>query len=174
MKKTFGLILVGLLAGPAMAAVVWLASAAGFVTLGGHAPTYGGQQGREKDFTEILASGEQTGGAVGVVRQSIAPNGGPPAHTHGAEDEFLYIESGTFKVRLGDKVLDAPAHSLVFVPRGTAHGFTNTGAESGVVLVGITPGGFEKMFQERQGVDAKTNAELMKAHKMEIVGPKVQ
>jgi quercetin 2,3-dioxygenase len=70
--------------------------------------------------------------------------------------------------------MEAPAHSLVFVPRGTAHAFTNTGTETGIVLVGITPGGFEKMFQERQGVDAKTNAELMKAHKMTIVGPKVQ
>jgi quercetin 2,3-dioxygenase len=76
-------------------------------------------------------------------------------------------------VRLGDPVMEARAHSLVFVPRGTAR-LTNTGSEPGVVLVGITPGGFEKMFQERQGVDAKTNAELMKAHRMEIVGPKVQ
>jgi quercetin dioxygenase-like cupin family protein len=174
MKRTLAMLGVYLLAGPVAAAVVWLASASGFVTLGGQAPKFGGQQGRENDVTEILASAEQTGGSVGVVRQNIAPNGGPPAHTHGDEDEFLYIESGTFKVRLGDRVLEAPAHSLVFVPRGTAHAFTNTGTETGVVLVGVTPGGFEKMFQERQGVDAKTNAELMKAHKMTIVGPKVQ
>ena len=174
MKKTITLFVMGLLAGPVTAGIVWLAGATGFVTLGGEAPKFGGQQGRENDVTEMLATADQTGGAIGIVRQNIAPNGGPPAHTHGGEDEFLYIESGTFKVRLGDKVMDAPAHSLVFVPRGTAHAFTNTGKDAGVVLVGITPGGFEKMFQERQGVDAKKNAELMKAHKMEIVGPKVQ
>jgi mannose-6-phosphate isomerase-like protein (cupin superfamily) len=174
MRKAILWLVIGLLAGPATATVVWLASAAGFVVLPGSAPTFRGQQGREGDFTEMLATADQTGGAIGIVRQSIAPNGGPPAHTHGGEDEFLYIESGNFRVRLGDKIMDAPAHTLLFVPRGTAHAFTNTGGEPGVVLVGVTPGGFEKMFQERQGVDAKTNADLMKMHKMEIVGPKVQ
>src|SRR4051812_6689925 len=115
MKRTLAMLGVYLLAGPVAAAVVWLVSASGFVTLGEQAPKFGGQQGREHDVTEILASAEQTGGSLGVVRQNIAPNGGPPAHTHGGEDEFLYIESGTFKVRLGDRVLEAPAHSLVFV-----------------------------------------------------------
>jgi hypothetical protein len=33
------------------------------------------------------------------------------------------------------------------------------------------PLGFEKMFEERQGVDAETNRALMKAHHMEVVGP---
>jgi hypothetical protein len=29
------------------------------------------------------------------------------------------------------------------------------------LLFGVTPGGFEKMFAERQGVDADTNQKLM-------------
>ena len=43
-----------------------------------------------------------------------------------------------------------------------------------VVLVGVTPGGLEKMFEERQGVDAKTNEALMRAHNVEVVGPPLQ
>lgn len=46
--------------------------------------------------------------------------------------------------------------------------------EPGVLLVGVTPGGFEKMFEERQGVDAEKNQALMKAHNMEVVGPPLQ
>jgi quercetin 2,3-dioxygenase len=59
----------------------------------------------------------------------------------------------------------------MFVPRGTPHTFENVAPEPGVLLVGVTPGGFEKMFEERQGIDAGTNRALMKAHHMEVVGP---
>ncbi len=79
--------------------------------------------------------------------------------------------SGEFKVKLGERIVSAPARSVMFVPRGTAHSFLNVGAEPGVLLVGVTPGGFEKIFEERQGVDAETNRALMKAYKMEVVGP---
>jgi len=61
--------------------------------------------------------------------------------------------------------------TAMFLPRGTAHTFQNVGTEPGVLLVGVTPDGFEKLFEERQGVDAETNRILMKAHNMEVVGP---
>ena len=79
--------------------------------------------------------------------------------------------TGEFKVKLGERVVSAPAQSVMFVPRGTPHTFQNVGAEPGVLVVGVTPGGFEKMFEVRQGVDAETNRTLMKAHHMEVVGP---
>ena len=106
-----------------------------------------------------------------MFRQTIAPNSGPPTHVHQAEDEFFYVVSGDFRVKVGDRVMSAPARSVMFVPRGTAHTFQNIGSEPGVLLVGVTPGGLEKMFEERQGVDAETNRALMKAHKVEVVGP---
>ena len=52
-----------------------------FIFLPGEAPRYGGQQGREADITELLATNEQTGGVVAIFRQTIAPNSGPPRHT---------------------------------------------------------------------------------------------
>ena len=168
-------ILIALLSGPATVTSVWLlseaAAGAGFVVLPGGAPRFSGPKGREADFTELLATGVQTGGALGLVRQTIAPKSGPPTHVHKAEDEFFYVVSGAFKVKLGDRTMTAPAQTVVFVPRGTAHTFENVGAEPGVLLVGVTPGGFEKMFEERQGVDAETERALMQKHKMEVVGP---
>ena len=106
-----------------------------------------------------------------MFRQTIAPKSGPPTHIHQGEDEFFYVVSGEFKVKLGDRIMSAPAQSVMFVPRGTAHAYQNVGTEPGVLLVGVTPGGFEKMFEERQGVDAETNRALMRKHKMEVVGP---
>ena len=71
MKMGFGLL------GSLAAAVVFLVLLAGsppvaaaegkaFIFLPGEAPRYGGQQGREADITELLATAEQTGGVVGL------------------------------------------------------------------------------------------------------------
>ena len=59
----------------------------------------------------------------------------------------------------------------MFVPKGTPHTFQSIGVEPGVILVGVTPGGFEQRFADRQGVDAETDRALMKKYKMEVVGP---
>jgi quercetin 2,3-dioxygenase len=147
------------------------ADEAGFVVLPGGAPRFAGAQGREADITEILATAEQTGSALGLFRQTIAPNSGPPTHIHRAEDEFFCVVNGEFKFKLGDRIVSAPTGSIVFVPRGTAHTFENVGTEPGVLLVGVTPGGLEKMFVERQSVDSEAERTLMKMHKMEVVGP---
>ena len=161
-----------LLAGPTAVAPVWLvAAAAGFVVLPDGAPRFSGPLGREADITEVLATGDQTGGTLGMFRQTIAPKSGPATHIHQTEDEFFYVVSGEFKVKLGDRIMSAPAQSVMFVPRGTAHAFQNVGTEPGVLLVGVTPGGFEKIFQERQGVDAEAYRALTKTHNMEVVGP---
>src|SRR3954451_7805643 len=73
----------------------------GFVVLPDRASRFSGPQGREADITELLATGEQTGGALGLVRQTIAPKSGPPAHIHRTEDEFFYVVNGEFNFKLG-------------------------------------------------------------------------
>ena len=171
-------ILIALLSGPAVVVSVWfvaaIAAEAGFVVLPDGAPRFSGPKGREADVTEIVATRDQTGGSIGLFRQTIAPKSGPPTHVHQTEDEFFYVVKGEFKLKLGDRIVSAPAHSVMFVPRGTAHTFQNVGTEAGVILVGVAPGGFEKMFEERQGVDAETNRALAKKYNMDVVGPPIQ
>jgi mannose-6-phosphate isomerase-like protein (cupin superfamily) len=120
-----GQILIALFSGPVVVASVWLLAAiaaeTGFVVLPDGAPRFSGPKGREADVTEIVASRDQTGGSVGLFRQTIAPKSGPPTHIHQAEDEFFYVVKGEFKLKLGDRIVSAPAQSVMFVPRGTAH-----------------------------------------------------
>ena len=94
MKSRFGTqfwviaawILIGLLSGPAVVASVWfvaaIAAEAGFVVLADGAPRFSGPKGREADVTEIVAARDQTGGSIGLFRQTIAPKSGPPTHIH--------------------------------------------------------------------------------------------
>lgn len=161
------------LCGPAATLAVWAFANVkeGFVVSADAAPRYAGQAGREADITEILADAGQTGGAIGLFRQSIAPGNGPPDHIHHNEDEFFYVLTGEFELKLGTRVWRAGANSLMFVPRGVAHTFKNVGDGPGSFLVGVTPGGLEKLFRERQGMDAESYRALMKAHAMEVVRP---
>jgi mannose-6-phosphate isomerase-like protein (cupin superfamily) len=171
-------ILIALLSGPAAVASVWffaaLAAEAGFVVLPEGAPRFSGPKGREADVTELIATRDQTAGSIGLFRQTIAPRSGPPMHIHQTEDEFFYVVKGEFKVKLGDRITSAPAGSVMFVPRGTAHTFQNVGTSPGVLLVGVTPGGFEKSFEERQGADGETLRGLAKKYNMQVVGPPIQ
>ena len=134
-------------------------------------PRYRGQQGREADITELLATSAQTGGKLGIFRQTIAPGSGPPTHLHQMEIEFVYVVSGQFRFKVDDRVQSVPVGTFIFVPPNTAHTFKNIGAGPGVLLFGVTPGGFEKMFAERQGVDPGTNQRLMEKYHMQVVGP---
>jgi mannose-6-phosphate isomerase-like protein (cupin superfamily) len=176
--RGISLILIAVLSGPLAVTFVWLLSAVaaetGFVVLPDSAPRFFGPKGREADVTEIVATRDQTGGSIGLFRQTIAPKSGPPTHIHQTEDEFFYVVKGEFKLRLGDRTFTAPAQSVMFVPRGTPHTFQNVGTEPGVILVGVTPGGFEKSFQERQGADAEALKVLANKYHLEVVGPPLQ
>jgi quercetin dioxygenase-like cupin family protein len=141
------------------------------IVVPGSVPRYSGQQGREADITELLATSGQTGGKLGIFRQTIAPGSGPPTHLHQMEIEFAYVVSGQFKFKVGDRVVSVPVGTFIFVPPNTVHTFKNVGANPGVLLFGVTPGGFEKMFAERQGVDADTNKRLMEKYHMQVMGP---
>jgi hypothetical protein len=77
MKMRFGVaawILIGLFSGPAAVVSVWaiaaLATQTGMVVLPGTAPRYAGPQGREGDFSEIYVTKEQSGGSIGLLKQS--------------------------------------------------------------------------------------------------------
>ncbi len=140
-----------------------------FVVLSGQGAHFAGNQGREADVTELVATSAQTGGSLGVFRQTIAPKSGPPLHLHRREDEFFFIVSGDFRFQLGDRIVDAPAGAFVFVPRGVAHTFQNVGTEPGVLVAGVTPGGLEQIFADREGVSAEANQALMRTYQMEVV-----
>jgi mannose-6-phosphate isomerase-like protein (cupin superfamily) len=142
-----------------------------FIVLPDTAAPLAGSKGREADVTELFATSAQTGGSLGLFRQTISPKSGPPLHIHKSNDEFFYVISGEFRFQLGARVVSAPVGSFIFVPRGTAHTFENSGTVPGVLLVGVTPGGLENFFVERQGVDAATADSINKRYDTDSCGP---
>ncbi len=122
------------------------------------------------------ARGEQTNGALTVFENVIAPDDGPPLHTHANEDESWYVISGELRFRLDDAILPAPAGSFVYVPRGTAHCFQNVGEQAARILVMFTPSGMEGFFDRfaelpAGPVDPDVFRILGSSVGMDVVGP---
>jgi quercetin dioxygenase-like cupin family protein len=118
--------------------------------------------------------GEQSEGAVTAFENAIAPGDGPPLHTHANEDETFYVVEGELRFKLGEEIAPAPAGTFIFIPRGVAHCFQNTGGGTARVLVLFNPSGMEGFFDrfaELEEVDLEAFARLGREVGMEIIGP---
>jgi mannose-6-phosphate isomerase-like protein (cupin superfamily) len=96
----------------------------------------------------IKVRAEESGGAIAVLEASFRPSSGAPAHVHFQHEETFYVLEGEFRFHLGTQSVTATAGTCVFVPRDVPHGFENVGAQPGRILGIMTPGGYERFFEE--------------------------
>ena len=76
----------------------------------------------------IKASGETTGGRCAII-EHLAPRGaGSPLHVHSREDEWFYVLDGELTFWVGGRIINAPAGSFVYGPRGVPHTFAVSSA----------------------------------------------
>ena|SRR5690348_6167247 len=99
------------------------------------------------ELITILASGEQTGGAFGLMESVLVRGAEPPPHVHHREDESFFILEGDLTVRVGDDTFSAAPGSFVFCPRDVPHLLT-LHSEQVRALTLVTPGGLESFFVE--------------------------
>ncbi len=97
---------------------------------------------------------EQTGGAYSLFEGLVPAHEGTPPHIHHQEDECFYVLEGEFEFLMEDATVTAEAGTLIFVPGGTLHAFTNVGEEPGRLLTSQTPGGLHERFFEEVGEEA--------------------
>jgi quercetin dioxygenase-like cupin family protein len=125
------------------------------------------------------ALSDTTGDAMTVVEATAAPGEGPPLHVHHGRDETIYVLEGRYRVRLGERDVDAPAGAFVFIPRGVPHTWQNTGDTVARFVAALAPADarFERFFvryaelppQER-GVEAFARL-ARELGAMDVVGP---
>jgi quercetin dioxygenase-like cupin family protein len=100
------------------------------------------------DTYTTLLSGAQTGGTFALLEALVPAQTGPPPHIHHAEDETFILLEGVLDLQVGDEVHRAEPNSVVFVPRGTVHHFSNVGDGLARMLFLYSPAGMERMFAE--------------------------
>jgi quercetin dioxygenase-like cupin family protein len=90
--------------------------------------------------------GSQCGDATNVLETEAAPGEGPPLHFHETQDEWLYVLDGTFRFRLNDEIVPAPAGTFVFIPHEAPHTWQNIGERPGGLLGAFVPPALEQFF----------------------------
>jgi quercetin dioxygenase-like cupin family protein len=113
--------------------------------------------------TSVVLRGEQTGGELSAVVNTV-PAGwaGPPLHRHDF-DETFYVLDGELTFQLGAEIRTAGPGALAFARGGIPHTLANLGGASARYLLLCTPAGFERYFDrlaaEAAGADPPLDAE---------------
>jgi quercetin dioxygenase-like cupin family protein len=98
-------------------------------------------------LTRVKATGDQTGGAYGLVDQILPAGFASPWHLHHAEDETFYVLAGEITFLCGDtRVVGGPG-TFVYGPRGIPHGFRAGASAPARLLLMNTPAGFEQFVR---------------------------
>ena len=132
--------------------------------MGGAAP--------DREEITLKATGEDTGGAIGVLdATATAPGAGPSPHVHHDCDELFYILAGQFSFLVDSRMVSAPAGAFVFVPRGTVRAAQKIGPEAGRLLAAYIPTGAEQAFEEFARTSPKQRNDPARKFSSEFVGP---
>ena len=120
---------------------------------------------------------EETGDSI-MLFEETTPTGADSTtlHLHHDSDEIAYVLSGEVTFKIGEEVTVGGPGACAFIPRGVAHAWKNTGAETARVLFLYTPGSAGSFFEELlvrpigsfNGPEAN---EMRQRHGWEIVGP---
>ena len=128
-------------------------------------------------FTKISTA--DTNGGMYLFESTRVKEGGPALHLHHEQDEWWYVLSGEFLIKVGDELYTAKAGDSVFGPRGVPHTFAKVGEGEARLLILYQPAGkMEAYFKAvSEGVLAKMTPEEQDAYRrergVERVGPPI-
>ena len=97
----------------------------------------------------LLVTSADTNGRYFVadyVAQAQAP--GPALHLHRDIEETFCVLDGTMQFAIGDDRLTAEVGTVIHVPRHVPHAFWNAGPAPCRMQITMSPGGFERYFED--------------------------
>ena len=100
------------------------------------------------------ATAADTNGIYALFEIDTPPGEGMPPHLQQYDDETFWVLQGTISFLVGDREWDLGAGAYAFVPRGTRHGFRNSGRTNARMLTFVTPGGIQERFYTEAGKPA--------------------
>lgn len=100
------------------------------------------------DLYTILATGEDTGGAYGLIEVLMQPQGFIPPHIHDEMDEVHYLLDGEVEYQLDENTILATPGTFIHISRGQSHSFKNIGLKPAKFIAWVTPAGGEQFFIE--------------------------
>ncbi|HEX7847148.1 MAG TPA: cupin domain-containing protein [Chitinophagaceae bacterium] len=131
------------------------------------------------DMIYNKVSASDTDGDLYIFDTTRIQEGGPPLHFHYEQDEWWYVVSGEFLIRIGEETFHAKAGDSALGPRGVPHTFAKIGPGEGKIILLFQPAGkmedffkavhagkLEKMTEEEKN-------KFRKEHGFEHIGPPI-
>jgi mannose-6-phosphate isomerase-like protein (cupin superfamily) len=131
------------------------------------------------DIIYNKVSSVDTDGDLYIFDTTRVKEGGPPLHYHYEQDEWWYVISGEFLIRVGDETYHAKPGDSVFGPRRVPHSFAKLGdGEAKIILLFQPAGKMEDFFKAvNEGKLEKMNDQekekFRREHGFEHVGPPI-
>jgi mannose-6-phosphate isomerase-like protein (cupin superfamily) len=128
---------------------------------------------------DLKVSGRDTGGELCIYHTIREEKGGPALHLQHEQDEWFYVMSGGFIVKVGDDALHLGPGDSALAPRKIPHTFAKTSEGEARMLILFQPAGtMEDFFKEMSKLGENIPAgqervlkDLWARHGMEVVGP---
>jgi len=134
-------------------------------------------------LTMIKATGEETGGAYGLIEQRSDAGMMTPLHVHHGSDELFFVIDGQISVHVDGETFEVGPGDLAFGPRGVPHAFRvdeddsrylivlNAGKESFFAAVGdaatdLTLPDPHPTEEQLERLDA-----VLETYELELLGP---
>jgi quercetin dioxygenase-like cupin family protein len=150
--------------------------AKGFVVPPGEGRIWHSSPGRS-EVLKLL--GGETGESMMVFEETAPVGTQTTYHLHHDSDEVAYVLSGEITFKIGEEVTVGGPGTCAFIPRGLAHAWKNSGAETARVLFLYTPAGAGGFFEESQRLqrsyesfDSEDVRTAYRRHRWEIVAPR--
>lgn len=134
----------------------------------------------EGDTFSTKVSTLDSDGDIFVFESTRVKEGGPSHHVHFEQDEWWYVLSGEFLIKVGDTTYEAKAGDSVFGPRMVPHSFSKVGEGEGKLLMYFQPAGKMEEFFKKVSAGAMTNMseaeqdQFRETHGFKRVGPPIK
>lgn len=96
---------------------------------------------------KVVIRGEQTGGVMSAIEQTLVGKAFITPHTH-ANDVWVLVQTGVIGALVGEEVSEATAGQWILKPRDVQHAMWNPSDEPSRIIEVLTPAGTEKWFEE--------------------------
>ncbi|MET0244007.1 MAG: cupin domain-containing protein, partial [Flavitalea sp.] len=134
----------------------------------------------EGDTFYTKVSSKDTDGDIYVFESTRVKEGGPSHHLHFEQDEWWYVLSGQFLIKVGDTIHQVSAGDSVFGPRKVPHSFAKVGEGEGKLLMFFQPAGRMEEFFTKLGQGVAKNMteaeqdQMREEHGFKRVGPPIK
>jgi len=128
---------------------------------------------------DCKVSAKDTEGDLCIYDTIRQEKGGPALHFHYSQEEWFYVITGEFIVKVGDDMFNLKLGDSALAPRKVPHAFAKINEGEGHMLVLFQPAGtIEDFFKQMSLFGSKiipdqehVLKDLWKTHGMEVVGP---